>query len=276
MGVVLAALGFGTVSAAQQEAGPAPPSAVQASSTAGPVAGESTEADVAGGIAEIAAGLPRGTVSVAAFNTVTARTYGYDADDAMDAASLIKLDVVEALVLQHQDSGVPLSDDTVALATTMIENSDNDAASALWDQVGGAPGVADADQRFGLSHTVPDPDGQWGLSTTDAADQLALLANLIRPGPLDGASRSFVLGLMQQVESDQNWGVSAAADPGTTTALKNGWLDVDDDGGLWAVASVGSVTVHGQQVLLAVLTRHNASEAAGIQLVESLARAATC
>ena len=69
-------------------------------------------------------------------------------------------------------------------------------------------------------------------------------------------------------------GISAAADPGALTGLKNGWLPVDDDGGRWIVSSVGMTTVAHDPVLLAVLTEHQPSEEAGIALVEALARPA--
>ena len=78
---------------------------------------------------------------------------------------------------------------------------------------------------------------------------------------------------MDNVEADQRWGVGVIADPGTTFANKNGWLAVDDDNERWLVNSDGIVTVHGQQVLISVLTQHDASEAAGITLVQQLAQA---
>ena len=42
---------------------------------------------------------------------------------------------------------------------------------------------------------------------------------------------------MRNVEADQRWGVGVAADPGTDFANKNGWLNIDDDNGLWAVTA---------------------------------------
>jgi len=72
------------------------------------------------------------------------------------------------------------------------------------------------------------------------------------------------------------------ADPGSTVALKNGWLSVDNDNdasenddGLWLVNSVGIVTVHGQQVLLSAFTQHGPDYAGGVRLVEALVRAIT-
>ena len=123
---------------------------------------------------------------------------------------------------------------------------------------------------------MPDPNGYYGLSTSGASDQVTLLDDLVRTnGPLDAPSQAYALNLLHNVEADQTWGVTAAADPGTQSAVKNGWLAVDADNDLWEVNSDGVVTVDGRQLLISVYTAHDASEQAGISLVESLARAAS-
>src|SRR5262249_31679879 len=113
-------------------------------------------------------------------------------------------------------------------------------------------------------------------------DGITLLHNLVRDGPLNAYSRSLALRLMRNVESDQRWGVSAVADPGSEVALKNGWLSVDNDNdprenddGLWLGHSVGVVTVHGQRVLLSAFTQHGADYVSGVHLVEAVVRAIT-
>jgi hypothetical protein len=100
--------------------------------------------------------------------------------------------------------------------------------------------------------------------------------------PLSPYSRSVALDMMRNVVSDQAWGVSAVADPGTRTALKNGWLSVDNsngpgnnDDGRWLVNSVGIVTVHGQQVLLSAFTQHGPDYLSGVHLVERLVKTIT-
>jgi hypothetical protein len=75
---------------------------------------------------------------------------------------------------------------------------------------------------------------------------------------------------MGQVEADQNWGISAAADG--HYALKNGWLPRPD--GTWTVNSIGGALDHGHLLLIAVLSDHDWSETAGITLTENLAKAA--
>lgn len=213
-------------------------------------------------------------VSVSAWNTDTGARVRCGATGGLVTASVIKLDVLETLLLQHQDAGTALSDDENTQATIMMENSDDDAATALWGRVGGAAGLSAANRRLGTSHLVPDPNGFWGLSTTSADDQLVLLHDLTTNGPLDEDSRQATLGLMRRVEADQRWGVGPIADPDTTPALKDGWLGIDSDSGRWAIGSVGVVTVHGQQLLVAVISAHNLDEGSGIASVQQLARAA--
>ena len=215
----------------------------------------------------------RGHVSIAALDLATGRSFAYGSGVPVHTASVVKLDVLETVLLQTHDAGRKLSPETVTLATQMMENSDNDAATRLWNMVGGGEAVARANVRLGAHCTQLD-DEHWGNSTTCAADQVALLGALVRPAPLTPGARDFATDLLTHVEDDQRWGISAAADPGAATGLKNGWLPVDDDGGRWIVNSVGVTTVAHEPVLLAVLTEHQPSEEAGIALVEALARPA--
>jgi hypothetical protein len=214
-----------------------------------------------------------GHVSVAALDLATGRSFGYASDAPVHTASVVKLDVLETLLLQAQDAGRRLTPETAGWATQMMENSDNDAATRLWGVVGGAEAIAAANVRLGARCTHLD-DEHWGTSTTCAADQVALLGALVRPGALRPAARSYAADLLTHVEDDQRWGISAAADPGAATGLKNGWLPLDDDDGRWVVNSVGVTTVAHEPVLLAVLTEHQPSEEAGVDLVEALARPA--
>jgi beta-lactamase class A len=226
-------------------------------------------------MSRLVAGLPADSVSVAGLDLDTGTRVRYDADSQVITASVIKLDILEALLLAHQDAGTVLAGPELDQATAMIVNSDNDAATALWNAVGGdGSALQEATGRLGADATTTDPNGYWGLSTSDADDQLTLLTDLVDAGPLTPSDRQLALNLMSQVEPDQAWGISAIADPATTTALKDGWLNIDDDDGRWAIGSVGVLTLHGHRVLLAVLTQHNPTEQDGITLVEALARAA--
>ena len=238
-------------------------------------------AEAASSVQKIIASRPEGGVSVAAANTTTGASFSAGATSGMWTASAYKLFVLEALLLQTQDSG-GLSDSEEDAAAPAIENSDNTSGYQLFDDAGGNSALAAAFTTFGMSHTVPG-DSDPTFTTTSGSDALHLLQNLVSSSsPLNAASRSFTLGLMRTVEADQRWGVGVVADEGTTFANKNGWLSIDDtngpgetDNGLWAVNSLGIVTVHGQQVLMAVFTRHDSDYDSGVDLVEQLAKAMT-
>ncbi|MFG3021080.1 serine hydrolase [Streptomyces sp. NPDC048254] len=194
-------------------------------------------------------------------------------DAAFDTASIVKVDILATLLLQAQDAGRHLTATEKAYATKMIENSDNTSASELWDVIGRAAGLDAANKRFGLTDTEGGDGALWGLTQTTAADQLTLLQQVFGDdSKLSETSRSYLQGLMKTIESDQRWGVSAAAD-GSEFALKNGWL-ARSSTGLWDVNSIGRVTVGGSDYLVAVLSNGTVSQAKGISLVEAAAKAA--
>lgn len=220
------------------------------------------------------------TVTVPSGAKVSAAVLDPDSGDsaaygeaAFDTASIVKVDILATLLLQAQDAGRHLTATEKAYATKMIENSDNTSASELWDIIGKAAGLDAANKRFGLTDTEGGEGALWGLTQTTAADQLTLLQQVFGDdSKLSEASRSYLQGLMKTVESDQRWGVSAAAD-GSEFALKNGWL-ARSSTGLWDVNSIGRVTVGGTDYLVAVLSKGTVSQAKGIALVEAAAKAA--
>ncbi|WP_211765639.1 serine hydrolase [Kutzneria sp. CA-103260] len=216
-----------------------------------------------------------GDFSVAVLNQDTGVTAGFNAAETYDTASIVKADILAVLLYQAQQQGTPLTDDEDAAATKMIEASDNDAATTLWDDVGSAAGMATANTAFGLRNTVPGADDYWGLTTTTVADQLTLMNVLTSSKSLLRASaRAYAANLMHQIEPDQVWGVSAAADAGTTPALKNGWLPVDSDNDLWAINSIGQVSHGGHTYVVAFLSSSQPDEQTGIDQASAVCKAA--
>ncbi|WP_432155701.1 serine hydrolase [Streptomyces sp. bgisy153] len=211
-------------------------------------------------------------VSVAVLDPASGGRAVYGAD-AYDTASIVKVDILAALLLRAQDAGRRLTAQERAQAAAMIENSDNDSATALWDAIGRAEGLDAANERFGLTETSGAQGALWGLTQTTAADQLVLLEQVFgEDSRLSEASRAYVRELMGRIAAGQRWGVSVVAD-GSGWALKNGWLPRSTTG-LWDVNSIGRVTVGGHDYLVAALSRGNATQAAGVTLVEAAARAA--
>lgn len=191
----------------------------------------------------------------------------------------MKLEILEALLANATRSGGTLAPQNASIASQMIEDSDNDAATDLWDAAGGPSGLRSFDVQAGLTETTPSscvecpgfPWPGWGLTTTTPSDQLSLLRNLIAPNPLlSDQNRAYALGLLENVTPDQRWGVSNGVPPGVTVALKNGWLPLNDSDTDWQINSVGWVSGDGRNYLLAVLTTGNPNEQYGIDTINGL------
>ncbi|MDX3228494.1 serine hydrolase [Streptomyces sp. ME19-01-6] len=216
--------------------------------------------------------------SAAVLDTGSAASAVYGGD-AYDTASIVKVDILAALLLQAQDAGRRLTAQERSYATVMIQESDNDAATALWPEIGGEEGLDAANQRLGLTETHGGRSGEWGLTQTTAADQLRLLREVFATGAADGRavlsepSRAYVQQLMGRIVADQAWGVSAAADGATRTWLKNGWMPRSATG-LWVINSIGRVTAGGRTYLVSVLSGGHKDKDSGVALVETAARAA--
>jgi hypothetical protein len=218
-----------------------------------------------------------GTVLAAVYDVRTGQSWRLGDGPAQDEASVVKLDILETLL--SASDGIGLSADNQGLARQMIENSDNDAATSLWYAAGGTAGLAAHDDQAGLTRTTPSPCvvcadfpwPGWGLTTTVPYDQITLLKQLIKPGPLlTSGERQYALSLLENVTPGQAWGVSGGVPVGVTVALKNGWLPLNDDNTDWQVNSEGWVSGDGRDYLISVLTTGNPTEQYGIDTINEL------
>ncbi|MFJ2672959.1 hypothetical protein [Streptomyces sp. NPDC087525] len=193
--------------------------------------------------------------------------------ETYDTASIVKVDILAALLLKAQDQGRVLTTQEKSYATSMIQVSDNASADALWQAIGGADGLDAANERLGLTSTTGGSGPLWGLTQSTAADQIALLSAVFgidSRSPLGSGSRTYIQGLMGGISAGQDWGVSAA---GVATGLKNGWL-ARSATGLWDINSIGRIVADGHGYLVAVLSSGSVSKEAGILLVEKAAKTA--
>ncbi len=222
-----------------------------------------------------------GTVLAAVYDVGTGQTWRLGRSQPQDEASVVKLDVLEALLAERGSStpaGLPAGDQV--LARQMIEDSDNDAATTLWYAVGGAAGIRSFNSSAGLARTSPSscvdcpgfPWPGWGLTTTTPADQIALLRTVVEPSTLlTAAERGYALSLMENVTPSQRWGVSGGVPAEATVALKNGWLPLNAADTDWQINSVGWISGRGRDYLMAVLTTGNPTEQYGIDTIDGLA-----
>src|SRR6185437_13771845 len=275
------AAGQAPAGSAPASAGARRPALSRASATAArPVADAPAGAagPLAGPAAAYAAGRA-GTVLAAVYDVSTGQSWRLGDGPAQAAASVVKLDILEALLARR--GGGPLSPGDQSLSQSMIEDSDNDAATSLWDEAGGAAGIGVYNDQAGLSGTTPSacvtcagfPWPGWGLTTTVPYDQLTLLKQLVVPGPrplLSPAQRDYALSLMENVAPGQRWGISGGVPAGVTVALKNGWLPLNDASTDWQVNSVGWVSGAGRDYLVAVFATGNPTEQYGIDTLNGL------
>jgi beta-lactamase class A len=154
------------------------------------------------------------------------------------------------------------------LLKTMIENSNNDSASALYyGEIGGAAGVASYMNRIGISGLYPNPHA-WGWSRIYPSTMVHLLTRLYNGTILTASHRSLALYYMEHVEADQRVGVGDTAPKGATVALKDGWVVAPD--GLWAMNSSGIVKLGRQTYVIASYTREDPSLLAGQNAVRQI------
>jgi beta-lactamase class A len=187
-----------------------------------------------------------------------------------DSASVVKVTILGALLRKAMDRHRFLTGTEAALARAMITRSDNDAASALWAELGHADLQHFLDLA-GMTHTILGPDGAWGLTQITAHDEVILLRLLLTKNRvLDTASRDYALNLMAHVIESQRWGVPVGAPTSLTAHVKNGWLPLATHG--WRIHSIGCFTGRGGGYIIVVLTQDNPTMTYGIATVEAVAK----
>lgn len=220
-----------------------------------------------------------GTVEAAVEDLSTGQTWSLGQGRPQAEASIVKLDVLESLLAQQDHSGNSMTGEYQMLAQNMIEDSDNNAATQLWNAVGGAAGLRAFNASVGLVGTSPSPCivctgfpwPGWGLTTTTPTDQVDLLRQVVEPNDfLTLADRTYALQLLENVTPDQRWGVTAGIPAQVTIALKNGWLPLNDADTDWQINSIGWISGLGRNYLIAVLSTGSPTEQYGIETIDQL------
>ncbi len=216
-----------------------------------------------------------GTALAAVYDVRTGQTWTLGDGRPQATGSIVKVDILQTL-LSSRPLGLPAADQ--GLARSMIENSSNAAATTLWNQVGRAPGLRAYNASVGLHQTTPSTClvcagfawPGWGLTSTTPADQLVLLRELVDGPLLSPADRGYAVSLMENVETDQRWGVSAGVPAGVRVALKNAWVPLSPADTDWQINSEGWISGGGRDYLIAVLTTGNPDEQYGITTINAV------
>jgi hypothetical protein len=209
--------------------------------------------------------------SAAIYEKSTGRSWYYNRGGTYLEASLVKVPILLTLLRQATEDGRELTLEEEYLSVMMIEYSDNDATTELYQSVGGAPELARTYELLGITDTSATEI--WGANDTRVEDQLKIARALLEGVDwISGDMHSYAVELMENVEDSQRWGISAGlAESGAEIALKNGWLQ--DDELAWNVGSAGFVRAGGSEYAVVVLTSGSASMEDGVSAVEEVAAA---
>jgi hypothetical protein len=195
-----------------------------------------------------------GSVGYVLRDRKTGATYhNSHADELVWTASTIKLAMVVDLLTRQRTGSVSLSESDRNLMAAMMHSSDDDAADALWARYAGSDhqaynadfpryGMTDLKPQRGFSSTFP----YWGFQKSTAADLDRLMNYTLTD--LDPADTATIVGALQHVAPNQQWGVWGAG-PAMAPGNKDGWSL--EQGG-WVVNSVGFAGP-GQRYTLAVM-----------------------
>ncbi len=184
--------------------------------------------------------------------------YGHNADRPYVVASSMKVPIMLTLLTQLEAKGRGPNATELSLLTTMIENSNNNSATALYTEIGYQAGINAFMKKVGISGLTPQtPHVGWGFSTITPAAMVSLLELLHEGKILNATDRALALKLMEHIQADQRVGVGDSSPAGATIALKDGWVLGPDN--LYVMNSSGIVTVGAETYILAVYTMDDKS-----------------
>lgn len=196
--------------------------------------------------------------------------YEYNEQTPFIVASSIKVPIMLALLTQLEAQGREPNDGEMALLTTMIEESNNDAAQQLYEEIGDAPGLSAFMQQVNVQGIEPS-QGTWGWSTTTPMAMVRLLTLLQAGKLLTAPDRALALNLMRHIEDDQQTGVGTTAPDGAEVEMKDGWVPGPD--GLWVVNTSGIVTLGHETYIISVYTQDDNSLEQGWDITQHVSRA---
>jgi beta-lactamase class A len=208
-------------------------------------------------------------ITAGLYDVSTGKTYLYRPGERQVTASMVKIDILAALLYSAKKSNRMLTSSEDRLATIMIEQSDNDAASAFWPKIGYAAGLNAFNAKMGFTQTKAVPS--WGMEATTPSDQLKLLKHILLPNSiLSPASQKYIQHLMQNVIADHEFGIPHGVPETAIRGVKNGWYPVSTTG--WQVNTTGYVHTDDHYYLAVIMTAHNRNQQYGTNAVNKISQ----
>ncbi|MFI5913388.1 serine hydrolase [Dactylosporangium sp. NPDC051541] len=154
-------------------------------------------------------------------------------------ASTIKLAIATDLLERQQAKEITLDAADKANLDKALINSDNDAATALWNKYDGAATIGKWKSQYGMGSlaVVDGMDTFWRNLRCSAEDLQSLMSYVLEK--LDATSRSYLVTTLRKVAGNQHWGVWAAGS-GLKPGNKDGWVEKPVNGvNVWMTHTVG-------------------------------------
>jgi hypothetical protein len=193
---------------------------------------------------------------------------GYDPDRQFSSASVSKALLLAAELRRLDRDDLPLDGSTKALLEPMVTYSDNQAADAVYAQVGDE-GLEEVAQRAGMTNFEATP-GFWGGDRVTAADLARFFFRL--EANLPGPHRAYAKGLLARITPVERWGIPQAIGHGWSVWFKGGWRPAGQEDTSGAVTHQAALLVHrgGERVALAVLTDETPGDVTGFGAIEGV------
>jgi len=195
-------------------------------------------------------------VGAAVYDVTRQRYYTYNNNAPFMVASSIKVPIMLTFLDMIEQQQRQPTNDEMQLLMTMIENSDNDSATALYEEIGQGAAINAYMDKIGVSGLSPD-DAAWGYSLITPQTMVDLLTDLYKGTILTASDRALALNLMENIESDQQVGVGDTAPSGAVVAMKDGWVPEPDNS--WAMNTSGIVMAGNEVYIVSVYTQEQPS-----------------
>jgi beta-lactamase class A len=216
---------------------------------------------------------PGQRVTASVYDTKSHCWYHLHRTMRITTASVIKAQVLGAVLLQAQDEHRGLDSRERDLIHPMIEYSLNEPyVSDLYADVGGVAGMNTFDRRMHATATTNTLEYGATVTTSNDRTQIALRM-LFGRGPLHRAARATAWHYLHSVVNPtQRWGITAGVPRGWKVALKNGFYPFGSH--LWRVGSTGFVRAPGRPggYAVTIMTDQDRTQHSGIKLVERVSR----
>lgn len=209
-----------------------------------------------------AAAAERGAqVSIAILDRRSGSNLDSAGSQPIESASVAKLFIAAQVFHLDAIGERPVTDGDGQLLARMLESSDDYAANALWDELGGPDLVPDVAARYRLSATTPPWDGRWWNTETTASDLVAFYDGLLDDRDRLGPERTAeFVGYLRASTSraidgyDQRFGIPDGLPGENSLGVKQGWMCCIQ--GRWIHLSSG-VIGDDDRYLLAVASRED-------------------